>query len=612
MTDQQDLNRDEDSVAAWIAHVLQARGIDRIFGLQGGHIQPIWDSLAKRGIRIVDVRDEGAAVHMAHAHAELTGQLGVAMVTAGPGVTNCVTGMANASLARAPVLLIGGCTSRPQANMGPLQDIPHVEILRPVTRYCRTARVPEQVLRELDEAIARAEGDMGEPGPVYIEVPTDVLRTRVSANLIPGDWIAPKPQRRPLPDPARVAEAAQAMREARRPLVVSGRGARGAGKALTHFLDATDALYLDTQESRGLVPADHPSVVGAVRAAAMAQADLVITLGRKLDYQLGFGSPAVFPEARFLRIADTAGELVDNRRGTPEIFASVQLALDALTEALGNNAGTRDEGWLESLRKKHRERITKGENATAPQAGPDGKIHPMAIFDALRQVADPDYIAVADGGDLLSFARVGLAARTYLDAGAFGCLGVGVPFAIAAALAFPDRQVVSVNGDGAYGINAMEIDTAVRHGAKALFIISNNAAWNIERFDQEFNYGGRVVGTTLRHSDYAAMARALGAHGERVLEALYPTDVPVPRPVLYHADANLVSTPFYLMERVDGRLFTDISLAELPASERRGIWMAVADAVAVMHAIRPDAVGLGDFGRPGNYFERQIARWDRQ
>jgi acetolactate synthase-1/2/3 large subunit len=143
----------------------------------------------------------------------------------------------------------------------------------------------------------------------------------------------------------------------------------------------------------------------------------------------------------------------------------------------------------------------------------------MAIFEALSTLCGPDMIAVADGGDLLSFARVGLAARTYMDAGAFGCLGVGVPFAIAAALAFPDRTVVSVNGDGAYGINAMEIDTAVRHGARAVFIVSNNAAWNIERFDQEFNYGGRVVGTTLRHSDYAAMARALGAHGERVEKA---------------------------------------------------------------------------------------------
>lgn len=515
MTDRQDLNSDPESVAAWIATLLEARGVTRVFGLQGGHIQPIWDHLARRGIAIVDVRDEGAAVHMAHAHAELTGGLGVAMATAGPGVTNCVTGIANASLARAPVLLIGGCTSRPQANMGPLQDIPHVDILRPVTRYSRTARVAEQVIRELDEAIARAMGDLGEPGPAYIEVPTDVLRTRVGPSLIPEDWIAPKPARRVAPDPEDIARAVAAIRAAKRPLVVSGRGARGAGTSVAAFLEAADALYLDTQESRGLVPADHPAVVGAVRAAAMGQADLVVTLGRKLDYQLGFGSPAVFPQARFLRISDTAGELIDNRRGV-EVMAPVASALDAITEALGNDAGVRDMDWLSGLREKHRARIAKGADTPAPKTGGDGKIHPLAIFEAIREVADPDHIAIADGGDLLSFARIGLASTTYMDAGAFGCLGVGVPFAVAAALAFPGRQVISVNGDGAYGINAMEIDTAVRHGAKAVFIVSNNAAWNIERYDQEVNYGGRVVGTMLRHSDYAAMARALGAHGERV------------------------------------------------------------------------------------------------
>ncbi len=512
----QDLNPSTTTVAAWLARALQARGIDRVFGLQGGHIQPIWDHVARLGIRIVDVRDEGAAVHMAHAHAELTGTVGIAMVTAGPGVTNTVTAVANAALARAPVVLIGGCTSRPQANMGPLQDIPHVDILQPVSRYARTARVPEQALREFDEAIARATGDLGEPGPAYIEFPTDVLRCEVPDGLILDDWLAPKPVRRPPPEAERVAEAVAAIRAAQRPLVVSGRGARGVGESLVRFLDATGALYLDTQESRGLVPAEHPASVGAVRAAAMTGADLVITLGRKLDYQLGYGSPAVFPDARFVRIADNAGELVDNRRGEPELLASVDLALDAIVAALGDDAGTRDQDWLDGLRGKHRERSAQGADKAAPQLGEDGKIHPLAIFDAIRAVAEDDYIAVADGGDLLSFARIGLAARTYLDAGAFGCLGVGVPFAIAAALACPDRQVISVNGDGAYGINAMEIDTAVRHGAKAVFVVSNNAAWNIERYDQEANYGGRVVGTTLNHSDYAAMARAFGAHGERV------------------------------------------------------------------------------------------------
>jgi thiamine pyrophosphate-dependent acetolactate synthase large subunit-like protein len=514
MSETIDLNADENACAAWIARFLKRRGIDRIFGLQGGHIQPIWDHVARQGIRIIDVRHEAAAVHMAHAHAELTGTLGVAMVTAGPGVTNTVTAMANAALARAPVLLIGGCTSRPQANMGPLQDIPHVDILRPVTRAARTARVAEQVVRELDEAVAHAMGDAGEPGPVYIEIPTDVLRRPVPPQLVLDEWMAAKPPRVAQPDAADVALAVDALWSARRPLVITGRGASSAAPELVRLLDVSGALYLDTQESRGLVPADHPAVVGAMRAAAMTDADVVLLIGRKLDYQLGYGSPAVFPHARFIRIADTAGELIDNRRGQPEIMASPALALRAMVEAAGNRRPGVDEAWADGLRRKHRERT-----ATPSQAhtvGADGKVDPRAIFDAIAAVADPDHIAIADGGDLLSFARVGLASRTYMDAGAFGCLGVGVPFAVAAALAFPDRQVISVNGDGAFGINAMEIDTAVRHGAKAVFIVSNNAAWNIERYDQEANYGGRVVGTTLRHSDYAAMARALGAHGERV------------------------------------------------------------------------------------------------
>lgn len=513
-----DLNADELSCAAWIARFLKERGTDRIFGLQGGHIQPIWDHIAKLGIRIIDVRDEGAAVHMAHAHAELTGQFGVAMVTAGPGVTNTVTAMANASLARAPVLLIGGCTSRPQANMGPLQDIPHVDILRPVTRCARTARVPEQVIRELDEAVAKATGDAGEPGPVYIEIPTDVLRTRIPPQLVLDEWLQPKPRRLMPPDAQTIAEAVDIFWSARRPLVITGRGARLAGPQLVRFLDVTGALYLDTQESRGLVSADHPSTVAAVRAAAMTEADVVLLIGRKLDYQLGYGSPAVFPEAHFIRIADSAGELIDNRRGRPELLASPHLALEALLEAAGNREPSIDQHWADGLRRKHRERVAAA-RAKMPTVGADGKIHPQAIFAAIADVADADYIGIADGGDLLSFARTGLRSNIYMDAGAFGCLGVGVPFAVAAALAMPGRQVISVNGDGAFGINAMELDTAVRHGAKAVFIVSNNAAWNIERLDQEMNYGGRVVGTTLRHSDYAGLARALGAHGERVESA---------------------------------------------------------------------------------------------
>jgi acetolactate synthase I/II/III large subunit len=245
----------------------------------------------------------------------------------------------------------------------------------------------------------------------------------------------------------------------------------------------------------------------------------VLVVGRKLDYQLAYGSPAVFAQARFVRLADHADELRDNRRGEVELLADTGLAMQALAAAVGAPSPQLDRAWTGALRADHVRRAARhAEAMAAAPNGEDGHIHPNRIFAALRKLLAPDAITVADGGDLLSFARMGLESKHYLDAGAFGCLGVGTPYAVAAALLHPERQVVAITGDGAFGINAMEIDSAARHGAKAVFIVSNNAAWNIERLDQEMNYGGRVVGTTLASSDYAAMARAFGLHAERVTD----------------------------------------------------------------------------------------------
>ena len=379
--------------------------------------------------------------------------------------------------------------------------------------------IADNVLRDLDKAMSTASGDGNPPGPVYAEIPTDVLRERVHRRLILDEYLRPKPHRRLSPDPQDVQHAAALVTAAKRPLVITGRGAREAGQVLVQFLDASGAAYLDTQESRGLVPNSHQAVVGAMRARAMQETDLAIVVGRKLDYQLGYGSPAAFPSARFLRIADCWEELRENRRGDVEIFATPAIALAELAGVLVDRGSKLDTTWRDGLRNEHLQRASRYREAlsNAP-AGKDGHMHPNRIFAALAQVLRPDAITVADGGDILSFARMGLEASTYLDSGAFGCLGVGVPFAIAAALAAPGRQVVAVTGDGAFGINAMEIDTAKRHDAKAVFIVANNAAWNIERYDQEVNYGGRVVGTTLQYADHAMMARAFGLHAERVTE----------------------------------------------------------------------------------------------
>jgi acetolactate synthase-1/2/3 large subunit len=505
-----------DCAAGVIARFLKARGVDRIFALCGGHIMPMWMRADAEGIRIVDVRDERAAVYMAHAHSELTGQLGVALVTAGPGMTNAMTGIANAHVSRAPVLVLSGGPPRPQENRGGLQDLPHTDMVRPITRYARTVREPALVLQELDEAVSRAFGQGGEPGPVYLDFPTDTLRGEVPRALQLEEHFRAKPRPVLLPNDTDVAAAVELLWSAKRPLVISGRGARGAGRELHAFLDALGAVYLDTGESKGLVPDDHPAVVAAMRGSVMTDADVVVTVGRRLDFQLAYGSPAVFGAARFVRIGDAPSELRDNRRGAVELFAQPAAALDAIVRQARGRTPAVDRTWAQSLRSKHEERAQKlrASMAGAPSDA-DGRIHPNRLLAELQKQTTPDAILVADGGDFLSFARVGLPASTYLDPGSLGCIGIGTPFGIAASLAFPERQVIVATGDGAFGFNAMEIDTAARHGAKVLIVVGNNGAWQIEVHDQTDTHG-KVVGTRLQFADHAAMARAFGLYGERV------------------------------------------------------------------------------------------------
>ena len=505
--------------AGVIARILRARGVDRVFGLCGGHVMPIWMRVDAEGIRIVDVRDERAAVYMAHAHAELTGELGVALVTAGPGVTNAMTGIANAHVAKASVLVLSGLPPGPQENRGALQDIVHTEFVKPLARYARTVREPGLVAQEVDEAIARAFGQGGEPGPAYLDFPVDTLRAEVPAALQRDEHFAPKPRPLVVPDADSVQRAVDLLWSARRVLVISGRGARGAGAPLVQFLDRLGALYLDTGESRGLVPDHHPSVVAAMRGSVLGDADVVVTLGRRLDFQLAYGSPAVYGKATFVRIADTPSELRDNRRGAVEILATPRLALEAMLQAADDRPSARDADWALAMRTRHVERTSRLLDAmrNAPP-GRDGRMHPNVLLAALRDALPQDAVIVADGGDFLSFARVGVPASTYLDPGSLGCIGIGTPFGIAAGLACPGRVVAVLTGDGSFGFNAMEIDTAVRHRVPILIVVANNGAWAIEVRDQQETYG-KVVGTRLQYADHAAMARAFGLYAERIERA---------------------------------------------------------------------------------------------
>jgi acetolactate synthase I/II/III large subunit len=509
-------NITQKSAAELIASCLKSRGIDRVFALCGGHIMPIWMQLDAHGIRIIDVRDERAAVYMAHAHAELTGTIGVALVTAGPGVTNAMTGIANAHASRASVLVLSGTPPRPQENRGALQDMAHTEFVRPLTRYARTVRDPNLVLQELDEAMARAIGQGGEPGPVFLDFPTDVLRASACNAVQLPHWFLPRQKTIIYPDPSAIAAAVNLLWSAQRPLVISGRGAREAGPALIELLNRIGALYLDTGESRGLVPEEHPSVVAAMRGSVMAEADLIVTIGRRLDFQLAYGSPAIFGQAKFLRVADAPSEIRDNRRPEVEVFSSPRIAIEQMLLWAGQREPSVDKDWAKHVREQHCQRAEKLQvSMTGAPNGSDGLMHPNRLLSALREAIPTDSIVVADGGDFLSFARVGLPANTYLDPGPLGCIGVGTPFGIAAALAFPNRTVVVATGDGAFGFNAMEIDTAVRHQAKLLIVVANNGSWAIEVRDQLETHG-KVVGTKLQFADYAGMARAFGLHAERI------------------------------------------------------------------------------------------------
>jgi acetolactate synthase-1/2/3 large subunit len=513
----------DSSGAALIARLLKAHGVRRVYGLCGGHIMPIWMRLDAEGIRIVDVRDERAAVYMAHAEAVLSGGPGVAIVTAGPGVTNAMTGIANAHVAKAPVLVLSGLPPTAQENRGALQDIVHTDLVRSITRTARTVRHPDLIAQELETALARALGWGTEPGPVYLDFPVDILRADVATAVCLDEFFIHRPQAPVPPNPSELEEAVRLLWSAKRPLFIAGRGAKDAGPHLAELLTRLHAAYLDTGESRGLIHDDHPSVVAAMRATAMAEADLVVTVGRRLDFQLAYGSPAIFGAARFLRIADSISELRDNRVGTLGLFANPALTLKAILANLPSVEPASNPQWLGGLRSQHLQRAEKlaiGMREAAP--GRDGRMHPNRVISALRDALPSNAVVIADGGDFLSFARVGLPAGTYLDPGSLGCIGVGTAFGIAASLVHHDRSVVVATGDGAFGFNALEIDTAVRHQIPLLIVVANNGSWAIEVRDQEESHG-RVVGTRLQFADHAAMARAFSMHAERVEN---PDDLP--------------------------------------------------------------------------------------
>ncbi len=499
-----------------VGKMLKREAVEVAFTLCGGHIMSMYEGLLDEGIRIIDFRHEQAAAHAADGYARLTRRAGVAMVTAGVGVTDAVTGIANAFQADSPVLIIGGQAPSDQFEMGSLQELDSVTLVSSITKWARSAahtrRIPEYL------SIAFRQIFAGRFGPAFLEIPVDVLIGAVedSEVEIPQNY---RTSSTPAGDPDAIARAAALLSRAERPAVIAGSAIwwNDASAALARFAErAAVPVYLNAM-GRGTLPPDHPNYFSASRKSALAQSDVILIVGAPLDFRLAYGkAPSFNADAKIIQVDVDAREIGRNRGAEIGIVGDARAVLEQLTAAI--QAGNRSK-WLQQLREregKDQEKLNALMNSDAVP------VHPMRMAREVREILDDDSIVIGDGGNIVSqSAKVINVAKPghWLDPGRFGCLGVGVPFAIAAKLVHPRSNVVVINGDGAFGLNGFEFDTAVRFNLPMLSVIGNDAAWGQIRGPQIAFFGAdRAVASALALSRYDRVVEALGGYGEFVQE----------------------------------------------------------------------------------------------
>jgi acetolactate synthase-1/2/3 large subunit len=502
-----------------VARTLRQAGVAHVFTLCGGHILPIYDGCVTEGLQVVDMRHEQACAHAADAYARLTRNVGVALVTAGPGVTDAVTGIANAHSARSPVLLIGGAAPLGLRGLGSLQEVEQVDLLRPITKgswsVSETRQIPEVLTTAIRYALT------GRPGPVFVEIPVDLLMTVVE------DRLAPIPtayaHRRPTaPDPDSVAELATLLGRAERPVIMAGSGVYwdDAAQDLAAAADRAGAPVFMNGAGRGSLPHDHPLAFAQARGFALGQADVVLVLGTPLDFRLGYGRPPSFAENAQVAMVDCDSvELGRNRPLAVGLTSHVGLTLRALADALPRAPARHAAPWLTAVRKKESEAQARLMAERLSDAVP---ISHYRLAHEIAAVVDADTTVVGDGGDVVGCAsKIVPLSRPgqWLDPGPFGCLGVGPPFAIAAKLLRPAERVLLIAGDGAFGLNGMEMETAVRFGLPMTVVIGNDGGWGQIRNPQLSFFGAeRAVGTSLPFTRFERMVEALGGRGAYVTE----------------------------------------------------------------------------------------------
>jgi acetolactate synthase-1/2/3 large subunit len=534
-----------------LAQVLKQEGVTHLFTLSGGHIAPIYDGCRLEGIRIVDVRHEQTAAHAADAWARVTGSPGVAAVTAGPGVTDAVTGIANALYADSPMVLLSGKNPRSEFEMGSLQEMDQVTLVRSITRWARTCLD----VRRLGDLTATAfrHATSGRMGPTFLDVPLDVL-----VDAVPSDVALPRASRtqaRPLGDPDLVKAAIRLLADAERPVVFAGSGIRwsGAHEALAELAHALKAPVFLNALGRGSLPPEDPCFFSAARRFALERADAILALGIDWDFRLGFGRKGFAEDVRVVQVDVDAVHIGRNRPVDVGIVGDPGRVIEQLVD--GGLGSVDEPAWTDQVRAEEARRREERRAGMESDASP---VHPQRFAREIRDFLDPDAIVVGDGGDIVGITASIVHARHpghWLDPGPFGTLGVGPGFAMAAKLAKPDAQVLVVYGDGAFGLHAMEFDSAVRQGIPFVGIIGNDGAWNQTKVAQELMYGeGNAPAADLsRATSYEGVVEALGGHGERVsrpeeirpaLERAFASGVPAC--VNVDLDSSLVRRASYL------------------------------------------------------------------
>lgn len=496
-----------------VARSLAAQGVSTIYTLCGGHVAPIYDGCLNHDIAIIDFRHEQAAAHAADAYARLTRGIGVALVTAGPGVTDAVTGVANAYQARSPLILLGGAAPLKTRGMGALQEMPQVEMFRTFTKASFTIERTDDIPDQLAEAYRYALS--GRPGPVFVELPFDVLFNAVDAPERLPERVIITPV---APSVSTVQAMFDLLRAAERPLIIAGTQVYwdGAGDALRELTDQVAIPVYTNGAGRGTLSMVHPHCFKATRGKALRQADVVLLIGTPLDFRLKYGREDWNPASKLIQVENDIAELNHNRPADVAVVADSRLVLEALAEGL---QGIRFQPWLEQVAEWERAR---NEKQAAWERLDDVPINHFRFAAEIARFIDDDTIVIGDGGDIVSAcAKVLTITRPgqWLDPGPLGCLGVGAPFAIAAQHLYPDRKVLIINGDGSFGLNGFEFDTAARFNLPIVSIVGNDAGWGQIRGPQIKMVGReRAVATSLAPTRYNSVVAALGGYGEHVDE----------------------------------------------------------------------------------------------